>query len=570
LDLSGDIHHYARYWGHNTQNFKDDKFSSNNYASVVAGGGGAYLHPTETLIDNQEVEKKNEQGKYVKQKVRGEIPPQKIYPNEVEPRNELAIKLFDSQNIKEGGYVHWVGMIISVIIFFCLIQFSNVRNLFVSINGFNTVRALPSKAISYFNNENTDLKEGFVLILVIFLLGCSAYKINGLVKKLNDKISKGNIKPDTFNGRVLQLLITSAFFFIGIAVYLFFFLPGLLSYFKDRSTDSYASSVFLLLHFIIAGLLIWLSAEYTNWLPLRTRISRFYEEKTIFQQMKDPNDETKNPIKKLFGKLSRKYSLEYIPANSSVVLAVSCLIFGISVYGKGSLLKIGADLLISIALFGVFGALLFFAYKVGGYTQKSTKKKLLFASSIGLWHTGLQLLTSLILVCYSDALTASVVFVLSILFNSHLGKSLMSKRKRPLLVSVWIIYGLIFLILPVIVRLYFKSKSLYELIAGYGIGDDCPLDWRILLILIIVGYIGWRMSRAWFSWYVAVSLSFDFHNNEAGGAARIEGFKHILRIKVEKEKLTVYVIGFDNAEPELKNLDLKLVDKFVLGSHSLS
>lgn len=48
------------------------------------------------------------------------------------------------------------------------------------------------------------------------------------------------------------------------------------------------------------------------------------------------------------------------------------------------------------------------------------------------------------------------------------------------------------------------------------------------------------MSRVWFSWYLAVSLLFNGHNNEAGRAARIQGYKHILRIKVEKDKLTEF------------------------------
>lgn len=90
-----------------------------------------------------------------------------------------------------------------------------------------------------------------------------------------------------------------------------------------------------------------------------------------------------------------------------------------------------------------------------------------------------------------------------------------------------------------------------------------------MLLLLIVAYLGYRMSRVWFSWYLAVSLLFNGHNNEAGGAARIQGYKHILRIKVERDKLTVYVIGFDDAEIELDKLKPRLVDKFELKSTPL-
>ena len=74
-----------------------------------------------------------------------------------------------------------------------------------------------------------------------------------------------------------------------------------------------------------------------------------------------------------------------------------------------------------------------------------------------------------------------------------------------------------------------------------------PTSFLMLVSFMAVVYLGYRMSRVWFSWYLAVSLAFNGHNNEAGGAARIQGYKHILRIKVEPTKITVYVIGFKSA-----------------------
>src|SRR5262249_39615900 len=40
LDLAGDVHHFARYF----------ESPDGNYASVVSGGGGAFLHPSDTNI----------------------------------------------------------------------------------------------------------------------------------------------------------------------------------------------------------------------------------------------------------------------------------------------------------------------------------------------------------------------------------------------------------------------------------------------------------------------------------------------------------------------------------------
>jgi hypothetical protein len=58
------------------------------------------------------------------------------------------------------------------------------------------------------------------------------------------------------------------------------------------------------------------------------------------------------------------------------------------------------------------------------------------------------------------------------------------------------------------------------------------------------------MSCVWFGWYLAVALLFNGHNNEAGGAARLQGYKQFMRIRLRQDDLTAYVIGFDKAQPE--------------------
>jgi hypothetical protein len=49
---------------------------------------------------------------------------------------------------------------------------------------------------------------------------------------------------------------------------------------------------------------------------------------------------------------------------------------------------------------------------------------------------------------------------------------------------------------------------------------------------------------------LAVALLFNGHNNEAGGAARLQGYKQFMRIRLRQDDLTAYVIGFDKAQPE--------------------
>jgi hypothetical protein len=117
---------------------------------------------------------------------------------------------------------------------------------------------------------------------------------------------------------------------------------------------------------------------------------------------------------------------------------------------------------------------------------------------------------------------------------------------------------------------WFLGKSGGELLATPFERYGFNWEWlSAVLGLLLAVFLGYRMSRVWFSWYLAVALAFNGHNNEAGGAARIEGFKHILRIRLKGDKLTVYVIGFDDAATELKDLKPRLVDKFDLESKAI-
>jgi hypothetical protein len=92
--------------------------------------------------------------------------------------------------------------------------------------------------------------------------------------------------------------------------------------------------------------------------------------------------------------------------------------------------------------------------------------------------------------------------------------------------------------------------------------------WKRLFLCVGAGFIGAMMSCVWFGWYLAVAMIFNGHNNEAGGAARLVGYKQFMRIRLTETDLTAYVIGFDDARPDGKELagghNLRLVDKFRL------
>lgn len=63
-------------------------------------------------------------------------------------------------------------------------------------------------------------------------------------------------------------------------------------------------------------------------------------------------------------------------------------------------------------------------------------------------------------------------------------------------------------------------------------------------------------------WYFAAALCFHGHNNEIAGAARIERFKQFVRVRVNREGLTGYVIAIDYPKRNGRDLRPRLVDVF--------
>ncbi len=642
LDLSGDIHHYARYWGENTRRFGNGEFAAANYASLVAGGGGAFFDATETLIGRA----LDGQGNRIREdgsgsRARGEIPPQKVYPAEENSRNRTADRLFDLWNIKKGGYVQTAGAVFAVIIYTLLMHFSNASLIYSNIRekGISFYLTMPENFTTFVLYSDfrafKPFISGFILTAAAVLVGITVYKLNSLIKDLKEKFFEEEINEQE-DGRIKQLVMPFIAFFVAVVFYVAFLI------FLPAGLHPFTKSYFLLVHFVICGMLVWLSMDYSNWLPVRFKIVRGLSEKTIAQMIEDPNEETDKWYLKIIGQLSREYAYKYIPAHLLVVSAIFVLLSGIRSFGSGRLSNTFADLLLLVV---VLGNLVMIAYllavKTGAAYYKGEsgyeKKYRAYFFLIGTWHALLQLLTPFIFYFYTNiylaVLIALIVFIVNGLpitserlkiFSAkkdreaekkslwfrissfQAASNLMKKGRRELLTAGWIIYGLIFFLLPwAVLQIlpkplntdgfshgfsvsqlveYLTPKILYILnLLGYAIsiiiywmnhsvyettltllGRDYNQPAFFLFSVLIVAYLGYYLSRVWFSWYLAVSLAFNGHNNEAGGAARIEGFKHILRIKVEREKLTVYVIGFDEAKPEIDQLSLRLVDKFSL------
>jgi hypothetical protein len=117
-----------------------------------------------------------------------------------------------------------------------------------------------------------------------------------------------------------------------------------------------------------------------------------------------------------------------------------------------------------------------------------------------------------------------------------------------MLLAVWLAQGALLLWLP------------------FALRDSEPSsDARVhVLRLLVAALLGGLMSCIWLGWYLAVSLEFNGHYSEAGGAARIEEYKEFMRIRLTKDGLTAYVIGVDKPLTEGKHLKPKIIDLFEL------
>lgn len=104
LDLSGDVHHYARYWG---TGGTGDGPENPSYASVVSGLGGAFHHPSSTTL--------------------GPLEPRAVYPGKDRSRQEIASRLFHPATVLLGGYVNVVAALLTMLLYAAIAQRVSTR-----------------------------------------------------------------------------------------------------------------------------------------------------------------------------------------------------------------------------------------------------------------------------------------------------------------------------------------------------------------------------------------------------------------------------------------------------------
>jgi len=504
LDISGDIHHYERYWG-STQNDPNPA----NYASVVAGGGGAFLHPSHTDID--------------------EVIKQKEFPSRKDSHTLITQAILNPWNIFRGGYIWLTGALITFMSYFAVTIPQSTWSLFklmpenlrpplpleLNQNMLSQIRAalnIPTITQSLDFCSSDYCFDLLYTLLYIALLGIWLWRTPMHFETVKDS--------DAPTWRRSILLFTLPVIAGVLLLILLIFLP------REKFPHPFLAGLLIDLLFIATMLLFSLSRRYSDILIERARSHR----ETFF---------------------------ELIPLWLFGILGVIYTTFGLLRYGVYSSSVMTFDLLMAIAWFLSTVGLLALAIMLGAQLLNITGK-IKFAV-IGVWHAVLQVTVPVCLVLYSswaNILIISLITVVITFLAGHLftrdflvkDLSLTDQKKiGNMLFAAWGIVG-------------------FCVLLGASWGDPIAVDgWRLLASVVL----GALFSCIWFGWYLAVSLAFHGHNNEAGGGARSECYRHMIRFKLTENTLTGYVIGIDKPVTDLSAKEkeqpkFRLVDVFTI------
>jgi hypothetical protein len=181
---------------------------------------------------------------------------------------------------------------------------------------------------------------------------------------------------------------------------------------------------------------------------------------------------------------------------------------------------------------------------------------------LGLWHGVLQFVIPLLWVKHGLS-WAMVPGALLLVMMNYAGYRLALWRRAGVakvgLVLLWLLAGATSLAIP----LFFTNEI--SMVPGLGeVSATASSFWHLVITMAATGILTAVSSGLWFSWYLAVSLAFDRHNNEAGAVSRIADFAELVRIKLTPQTLSAYVIGIDRARTDGDELAPRLVDVFTL------
>ncbi len=497
LDISGDIHHYERYWGSVPADAEPA-----NYASLVAGGGGAFLHPSHTDIN--EVTRKAQ------------------YPSRKDSHTHITTEILNPLNIAKGGYLWLVGAIVALLSYFAVTIPQSTWSLFELIPNEKRPGFLDGGLLSKIQADlDTSVLANSVLCCansyygdLIYILVVVAFLVYWVIRTPSHfKMGRNN----QWRRRVVVFVLPVIAGFVPLLI--------LINLNRPQIPSSFLAGFLIDLYFIAAVLHFGLSRRYSDILIIRAKSNL----ETVFDR---------------------------IPLWILNVMGVVYAGFGFLHYGIYSTSVMSVDLLIALVWVLCSVGLVALAGYVGGalFIDKAKARFLELARfvAIGGWHGFLQLTVPVCLALYSSWMNILIISVAVLAINLLAGRLFTSdflvkelsfndqKKIGNLLLASWVIVGI------------------GAILAASG-GQPAQVTWMRLLSMPVLGAF---FSCIWFGWYLSVSLAFNGHNNEAGGGARSERFRHMIRFKLTENTLTGYVIGVDrpitdfSTEPKFSLVDV--------------
>jgi hypothetical protein len=574
LDLSGDVHHYARYWGPASGVRPREKNAApqptaKSYASVVSGAGGAFHHPSSTYDD--------------------EVCEQVLYPDEPTSRTAAGNTLFKFWNVMMGGYVWLAGLVIALTIYFCVTVPPSSRQFLSNIGVINALSIDKRKpetikaTVLHPDSEACVPVERFGLWTTLGMVSDKWQPPAGCTPS-----APGYFFPDRANWPA-DLILGQIFIWTSvIAVLITFILAAFTDEIFDKTNPFEENTnpdkklfpiICITVPLLVVGLL---SVQ-----PYRLHITPFVNSLIVlfclftgataiilnvrYSEYLFKQSFVKRDVVGWAQRVKNKVD-ECLPW-FLWLMAVVIVTFGLWFYGKNNLAAyLISDITFILILIAATAGILLLPFTVGADLLYTKPKwlRILGKTAIGVWHLLLQILVPYILIAngnYIMWILAAVLILLPILPAQWLLKN----NKTIGLTVLWFIYGGVMLTLPWTTRAILPLFRVEE----YRLVFSGLEGWMILIPSLAAGVVGAIVCCLWTGWYFAVCFAFNGHNNEVGGTARIEKFKEFIRFRLTPEGITGYVIavedpskvGETNAEGRVQDgsdLEVKLIDIFHL------
>jgi hypothetical protein len=246
------------------------------------------------------------------------------------------------------------------------------------------------------------------------------------------------------------------------------------------------------------------------------------------------------------------------------IAAIVVVAAGFLYFGQNNLpTYLISDIVFAIVLVLAIVGILVLPFKVAGdlFYTKPKVVQILGKALIGVVHLILQVFVPYVLI-RTGSILAWVIAVGLVLIPIFvfIGRTLLNRNTGVGLLIAWIVYGALMLFLPKLVG-----------------GSPVFLNWTgpvALIPAVLAGLAGAVICCLWTGWYFAVSFAFNGHNNEVGGAARIENFKQFIRFRLTRDGITGYVIAVNDVsridtkvngrKQDGSDLEPKLIDVFHL------